>query len=145
MAIVITGNGIDMGGNPVSNASQIDSTVINENGSNVRTESDSYSKTETDGKIIGVDQTWQDVTASRAYGVTYTNTTGKPIMVQFESHSTTSSMYSTAYVDGLGIREDVSSATTTKTNNFSFIVPAGSTYKISCNLAGSPTIWAELR
>ena len=35
MAIVISGNGIDMGGNPVSNASQIDSTVINENGSNV--------------------------------------------------------------------------------------------------------------
>lgn len=38
MAIVISGNGIDMGGNPVSNASQIDSTVINENGSNVATE-----------------------------------------------------------------------------------------------------------
>lgn len=45
MAIVINENGIDMGGNPVSNASQvhsslinasqIDSTVINENGSNV--------------------------------------------------------------------------------------------------------------
>ena len=45
MAIVISGNGIDMGGNPVSNASQVDSslinasqvdsTVINENGSNV--------------------------------------------------------------------------------------------------------------
>ena len=53
MAIVINGNGIDMGGNPVSNASQIDGTVINENGSNVRTENDSYSKTEVDGKIVG--------------------------------------------------------------------------------------------
>ena len=38
MAVIISGNGIDMGGNPVSNASQIDSTVINENGSNVATE-----------------------------------------------------------------------------------------------------------
>lgn len=38
MAIVISGNGIDMGGNPISNASQIDSTVINESGSNVATE-----------------------------------------------------------------------------------------------------------
>lgn len=46
MSIVISGNGIDMGGNPVSNASQVDSTVINENGSNVRTENDSYSKTD---------------------------------------------------------------------------------------------------
>ena len=39
MAIVISGNGIDMGGNPVSNASKIDSTVINENGENVATTS----------------------------------------------------------------------------------------------------------
>ena len=54
MAIVISGTtGIDMGNNPVSNASQIDGTVINENGSNVRTENDSYSKTEVDGKIVG--------------------------------------------------------------------------------------------
>ena len=53
MAIVISGNGIDMGNNPVSNASQIDGTVINESGSNVRTENDSYSKTEVDGKIVG--------------------------------------------------------------------------------------------
>ena len=28
MGIVISGNGIDMGGNPVSNASQVDATVI---------------------------------------------------------------------------------------------------------------------
>ena len=53
MAIVISGNGIDMGNNPVSNASKIDSTVINENGSNVRTENDSYSKTEVDSKVVG--------------------------------------------------------------------------------------------
>ena len=32
-------------------------------------------------QVIGVGQTWQDVTASRALGVTYTNTTGKPIHV----------------------------------------------------------------
>ena len=40
MAIVISGtNGIDMGNNPVSNASQIDGVVINENGDNVATTS----------------------------------------------------------------------------------------------------------
>lgn len=39
MAIVISGSGIDMGGNPVSNASQIDSVVMNENGDNVATTS----------------------------------------------------------------------------------------------------------
>ena len=38
------------------------------------------------GKVLndqafGVGQTWQDVTASRALGTTYTNSTGKPIQV----------------------------------------------------------------
>lgn len=39
MAIVISGNGIDMGNTSVSNASQIDGVVINENGDNVATTS----------------------------------------------------------------------------------------------------------
>ena len=39
MAVVISGSGIDMGNNPVSNASQIDGVVINENGDNVATTS----------------------------------------------------------------------------------------------------------
>lgn len=39
MAVVISGNGIDMGNNPVSNASQIDGVVINENNENVATTS----------------------------------------------------------------------------------------------------------
>lgn len=39
MAVVISGNGIDMGNNPVSNASQIDGVVINENSENVATTS----------------------------------------------------------------------------------------------------------
>jgi hypothetical protein len=30
---------------------------------------------------FGVGQTWQDLTSSRASGVTYTNTTGKPIQI----------------------------------------------------------------
>ena len=38
MAIVISSAGIDMGGNPVSNASQIDSVLMNENGASVATE-----------------------------------------------------------------------------------------------------------
>lgn len=38
MSIVISSAGIDMGGNPVSNASQIDSVVMNENGASVATE-----------------------------------------------------------------------------------------------------------
>jgi hypothetical protein len=32
---------------------------------------------------VGVGQTWQDVTATRTTGVTYTNSTGRPIFVVF--------------------------------------------------------------
>ena len=39
MAVIISGNGIDMGNNPVSNASKIDGVVINENNENVATTS----------------------------------------------------------------------------------------------------------
>lgn len=51
MAIVISGNGIDMGGNPVSNASQIDGTVINENGNSVANQTD-LSKVVSAGTVI---------------------------------------------------------------------------------------------
>ena len=37
---------------------------------------------------IGVGQTWQDVTASRAAGVTYTNSTGKPIQISIVINAT---------------------------------------------------------
>ena len=37
MAIVLSGSGIDMGNSPISNASQIDSVIMNENGDNVAT------------------------------------------------------------------------------------------------------------
>lgn len=38
-------------------------------------------KTYVDGLALGIGQTWQNVTASRAVGVTYQNTTGRPIQV----------------------------------------------------------------
>ena len=82
-------------------------------------------------KMLGVGQTWQDVTASRASGTTYTNTTGKPIMVSFWLQSSSSSTisitvngntsYSTASANGSGL------------NSFT-IVPNGSTYSITFSL-----------
>lgn len=138
MAIVITGNGIDMGNNPVSNASQIDGVVINENGSNVRTESDSYSKTETDGKIIGIGQTWQNVAASRSIGVTYTNSTGKSIFVIALPGDAGVHEF---YVDA--VKVDALYVTAGTGAGMCVIVPNGSTYRVT----GGTNIntWAELR
>jgi len=37
--------------------------------------------------VIGVGQTWQDVIGSRVLGTTYTNSTGKPIMIRCSTNS----------------------------------------------------------
>lgn len=81
---------------------------------------------------IGVGQTWQDVTASRANGVTYTNSTGQPILICFHS---TEGGTATLTVGGIVLNR--------ASNNlwYSAIVPAATTYVFSGNF----TVWAELR
>jgi hypothetical protein len=66
---------------------------------------------------LGVGQTWQSVT--RASGVTYTNTTGRPILVSFYTGTATPG---NAFVNGVGI------TTSASASNFTFVVPAGATY-----------------
>ena len=72
---------------------------------------------------IGVGQTWQDVSGSRSDGVTYTNSTGKPIFVFVKGSASGSGRIK---VDGhvfdwsvLGATDEAGTA----------IVPAGSTYE----------------
>lgn len=81
---------------------------------------------------VGDGQAWQNVTASRVSGTVYTNTTGRPIMVQLSF--TTGGVYTV--VDGVNL--------TVSAFHSAFIVPAGSTYKITY---GSPSnlSWVELR
>jgi hypothetical protein len=93
---------------------------------------------------IGIGQTWQDVTSSRTLGTTYTNSTGKPIMVMTTGYQVASSGPTSFIVDGVTIgytdalgTNDVGNYTTS-----SFIVPNGSTYRVTGN---TPDVWAELR
>ena len=81
---------------------------------------------------IGDGQTWQNVTASRVSGTVYTNTTGRPIMVQLSF--TTGGVYTV--VDGVNL--------TVSAYHSAFIVPAGSTYKITYGSAPN-LCWTELR
>ena len=81
---------------------------------------------------LGWGQTWQDVSASRAGSVTYTNTTGRPIMVVFCDSA--SGSYHTVTVDGVD-NNGLSSTT--------IMVPNNGTYNI--NLAGGIRTWLELR
>ena len=81
---------------------------------------------------LGDGQAWQNVTASRVSGTVYTNTTGRSIQVQISF--TTGGV--TVLVDGVSL--------TVSSYHAAFIVPAGSTYKVTL---GTPVnlCWSELR
>ncbi len=99
---------------------------------------------------IGVGQTWQDVTASRAFGTTYTNDTSKPIQVSCAVHGYElqgPGEYVAAEVDSVLVQKDYGHSTGGGyygTYNFSFIVPVGSTYQIFGNVRDI-LYWSELR
>lgn len=95
--------------------------------------------------ILGVGQTWQDVTASRAAGVTYTNSAGRPIFVIVTGRDQSSG--GRAYVDGLSVGGFTQSSTGTVLSTISFIVPDGSTYSVSSGVSvtGTDKQWVELR
>jgi hypothetical protein len=94
---------------------------------------------------IGDGQTWQNVLGSRSSGVNYTNSTGKPIMVAVGIASTNGFISLTSVVDNVqvGTTQAASPTSTSGGSSYSFIVPAGSTYRVTIN--GSFTHWAELR
>lgn len=75
---------------------------------------------------IGVGQTWQAV--ARTSGTPYTNNTGKPILVSAIATLSTAPGL-TVVVDGITI---ASSSTSNVTVPYSFIVPNGSTYTMTC-------------
>jgi hypothetical protein len=94
---------------------------------------------------IGVNQTWQDVGGSRAIGTTYTNSTGKPIMVVFTATCTAGNTVQGLTIDGVAVY-----AGSVNVNNLAtgvtLIVPNGATYVTLTN-GGILTLvsWHELR
>ena len=88
---------------------------------------------------IGIGQTWQNVAGSRVGGTTYTNSTGRPIVVLVSGYNING--YNTYTVGGVtGQYSGSSNATTGAVGAVSFVVPNGSTYSIS-----GFTTWLELR
>jgi hypothetical protein len=91
---------------------------------------------------IGVGQTWQNVAASRSSGVTYTNTTGKPIVVSVWGNFSNSNWLARITINGVvanylrdGTNYNGGVMTTA-------IVPNGQTYRVDISgISG----WAELR
>lgn len=86
-------------------------------------------------KGIGTGQNYADVTASRAFNVTYTNTKGKPILVMFLLGSGSCSVI----VDGVNL-----GAQSGTMGYRSFIVPPNKTYSLTTGGAPTLTTWVEL-
>ena len=112
--------------------------------------STSQALTAAQGKVLGdrdfgVDQTWRDVKSSRALGVTYTNTTGKPIYVivvnEFQNYGDPIEVFvnnikllSVDKGNGAGWLADTS-----------FVVPPGNTYRVEKTVYPNIQSWVELR
>jgi len=98
---------------------------------------------------IGVGQTWQS--PSRAYGTTYTNTTGKPIAVNICVVAPTTTGYASVTVGGLIIGYLGVTAANLYSYSFNlnigFIVPNNTSYILNVVTGTTPTLstWAELR
>lgn len=88
--------------------------------------------------MFGWGQTWQDVLASRSTGVTYTNTSGKPIYIKIRGGDGNLNIQ----VDDI-TSVDQNTATSGNNVNVGAAVPNGSDYIVT----GSSTIftWSELR
>ncbi|MEY0822021.1 phage tail protein [Providencia rettgeri] len=116
----------------------------------VAIEGDSYKKNESDALMLGINQKWTDVKSQRSKGTTYTNTTGKPIVVMLSALITGggSGINSTMTIDDVDFifksgGQDGSSGNTWKGSAISIIIPTNSKYKFES--MGNIESWLELR
>ena len=91
-------------------------------------------------KMIGVGQSYQDVTSSRAFGVLFTNNTNRPITVIICVKDQTGANPFSITVGGIVIIaiNDMPEWD----SSFTFIVPAGATYRADGNIKSK---WVDLR
>lgn len=86
-------------------------------------------------KELGVGQIWQDVSAQRQAGVTYTNTTGRPIQLNV-SFFRAGDWWAYFEINGIVTKQSA--------GGYSPIIPPNNTYKL--NLKGTNNlVWLELR
>lgn len=93
---------------------------------------------------IGWNQTWQNLTASRAFSTVYTNSTTAPIVVSVVTSFGNVTGFTEFYASGIRIqRHDNNPDSTNMDQTVMGVVPVGQTYEVRCN--GSSATWAELR
>jgi len=91
--------------------------------------------------VIGISQSWQDVTGSRSVNTTYQNTTGRPIMVSVNADAA-------GDTDTLRVSSDGGTFILVGTFRFygtvQAIIPAGHYYRAEVS-AATVLYWTELR
>lgn len=92
---------------------------------------------------VGQGQTWTDMTSSRALSTTYTNSTGKPIMVSVNTNS--GQAVANGFVNGVQIQWQANYYTGSITS-VCYIVPPDATYQVTMSgTGGTIQKWFELR
>ena len=94
---------------------------------------------------IGVGQTWTDLTASRAVGTTYTNSTGRPIFLGIKLAGNPQNAGGNLSVNG-SVVASFQAYAATSVGSVATIVPSSGTYVLAQSTATlSITSWFELR
>jgi hypothetical protein len=94
---------------------------------------------------FGVGQTWQTMTASRAAGTTYTNSTGRPIEVSIGGRTETTVVGNVTVTIGGSVALSRYVGNQTEEFNFSLVVPTGATYVLDVVFGTTLASWFELR
>jgi hypothetical protein len=97
---------------------------------------------------LGVDQTWQDMTSSRAFNTTYQNTTGRPIFIGISATVSNGKTLSLLVSPNSDMSASVTIDRTFDINGatgVNGIIPNNIYYSTSVSTTPSGLIWAELR
>lgn len=92
--------------------------------------------------VLGPSQAWSNVTTSRSTSTTYTNATGRPIMLSVSASGTTPSSSIKLTISGI----QIDSATLSSTSHtVQGIVTSNGTYSVTVTGTVNISTWAELR
>ena len=147
MALVLDGNGtMTVGNGSISGLSVggLPTGVVNS--TNIADATIAQGDLATAITPIGVGQTWQNMTSSRAIGTTYTNSTGRTIVVIVSGTGGGANGLWGVTLNSAITYYTPSTYTTSVWTACEFIVPAGQTYFLS-QQGSSVTLqnWSELR
>jgi len=108
---------------------------------------DSINNEDVSSGFFGVGQAWQEVTADRSIGVTYTNSTGKSIFISLllgSASGVSGTDINVLLVDGVKVFGE---ADTDDKQDYSYntLVPNGSSYIVYGDGNSYIRFWSELR